>query len=450
METIAALSTAPARSGVGVIRISGDDAFSVADKLFITAAGKRPAYRYMTYGSIVSRDGRLIDKAMAVYFKGPNSFTGEDVVELHCHGSLAVINMSLTEIFALGVRQALPGEFTKRAFLEGKLDLTQAEAIGELIAAESEQLAYNAAAQLEGSLSVKIEDMYNRLILVLAHFQAVVDYPDEDIDELKKEDIISRISCEVKELDSMISQGERGSLYREGIKCAIVGSPNVGKSSLLNALAGYNRAIVTPVAGTTRDIVEAEVMVGGITLKLQDTAGLRETEDTVEKIGVELAKKALEESALILYVIDGGEPYTGKILHNAGMNGKPVIAIVNKNDLEISADIERIKRDFERVIELSAKNRTGLDLLEAEIKRIFDTGELSFDGTLITSARQLGACAAARDGLQAALEALSIGSLPDMIMYDIEQACAMLAGITGRNTTEDIVDSIFANFCVGK
>ena len=307
-ETIAALSTAAFKSGIGVIRISGDCAREAAEKVFQPHMQSRWKPRKMINGTLRNHDGCVIDHVLAVWFEAPNSFTGEDVVELQCHGSLAVLNSALTALYSGGVRPASAGEFTKRAFLNGKLDLSQAEAVGDLIAAETEEAAVNAAAQLDGALSRELGDIYDRLVELLAHFQAVVDYPDEDIEDFgldRAEAILSGAACR---LEKLLDGYKRGRILKEGIDCAIIGRPNVGKSSLMNALVGYDRAIVTPVAGTTRDIVEAYANVGGVTLKLHDTAGIRSTEDTIESIGIERALSSARSASLILAVIDGSAP----------------------------------------------------------------------------------------------------------------------------------------------
>ena len=451
METIAALSTAPFRSGVAVIRISGDKALEIAEKVFISSTGRRMKPREMTLGELKNTAGETLDRILAVRFKKPNSFTGEDVVELHCHGSTAVINSALTALFVAGARQALPGEFTKRAFLNNRLDLTQAEAVGELIAAETEQIALNAAAQIGGSLTKSIDGIYNALIGVLAHFHAVVDYPDEDIDELRAEDILSELKSQEEKMDRLIENGQRGRTAKEGIVCTIIGRPNVGKSSLMNMLSGYDRAIVTPTAGTTRDIIETDVVLGGIPIRLQDTAGLRQAENEIEKIGVDLAKNAAKNAAVIFWVIDGSEPVSEDdfaILENLGE--KPVIALINKSDLGQRVDIEKILESVDSALIVSAKEGTGFEKLDEKIREIAGTGGLTFDGSIITNARQLGLCMSARENIINAARLTGDGYPPDMALYEVEDACGRLSELIGKKVSDDIVDRIFSDFCVGK
>jgi tRNA modification GTPase len=451
METICALSTAPLKSGIAVIRISGEDVSRVLDSIFSPFDNKPLSNRVMTYGRLVNYNGEAIDQILCVYFAGPNSFTGENVAELHCHGSLAVVASALSTLYAHGVRQALPGEFTKRAFLNGRLDLTQAEAIGELIAAENEQAAINAAAQLDGVLSREISGMYSRLVDVLAHFQAVIDYPDEDIDDVKATDITISLRCEADRLYNILKMTERGRHIKSGIRCAIIGKPNVGKSSLLNSLAGYDKAIVTPFAGTTRDIVEADISLGGLMLKLQDTAGLRVSSDEIEQIGIRLTKSAAENAAIILWVIDGNDTITEDGLSIPDTSQpKPIIAVINKADLPQKVDVSAISDKVSATVRLSAKDNTGFEELETAIKNILKTEDIPFDGTVITNARQEGLCRHALSMLNNAVASTELSNPPDMAMYDVEQALESLSSILGRNVSEDIVEKIFENYCVGK
>jgi len=458
-DTIAALSTAPVKSGVAIIRISGDNAMEIARRVFrpIKEGGWKP--RTMTYGSLLNLDGHVLDSILAVWFKAPNSYTGENVVELHCHGSLAVINAALSALYSCGARPAEAGEFTKRAFLNGKLDLSQAEAVGDLIESGTEEAAINAAAQIGGALSRALGAIYDELLDLLAHFQAVVDYPDEDIEEFGISTAIQTLNAAAARLETLANGYERGKVLKEGIDCAIIGRPNVGKSSLMNSLVGYDRAIVAPIAGTTRDIVEAYAKVGGVMLRLHDTAGIRQTADYIENIGVERAIKTAQSSSLIFAVVDASGPITEedrRVLETAA--GKRSILLVNKIDLvkQESGDLygdcslrEWTDR-FAFILRISAKTGQGFDALEEAVRTMYQAGDLKPDGTLITNARQEGACRTAADVLNNAALALAAGYPPDMVLYDVEQGLERIGDILGKHTPDDVVDRIFANFCVGK
>jgi tRNA modification GTPase len=445
----------------------------------------------MAPGLLRNLDGKTIDSILGVWFKAPNSFTGEDVVELHCHGSLAVLNAALAALYSGGVRPAEAGEFTKRTFINGKLDLSQAEAVGDLIDSSTEEAAINAVAQLGGALSRELGGIYDELVDLLAHFQAVVDYPDEDIEDFGIEKA-RLILIDMKDrLDNLTEGYQRGKVLKEGINCAIIGRPNVGKSSLMNVLVGYDRAIVTPVAGTTRDIVEAYAKVGGVMLKLHDTAGIRETDDYVENLGVERAIMAAKSSPLVLAVADGTQPLNEedrKVFEN--ILEKRAILLINKSDLietsgDQNAEIEKphiysdssnkplkeshdipdaphyrllnkigitteMAARFNSVIFISAKTGDGLDELSAAVRNMYSSGDLRLDGTLITNARQEGACRSASAMLRSAAASLESGFPPDMVLYDVEQGMERIGEILGKNTPDDVVERIFANFCVGK
>ena len=454
-DTIAALSTAPAKSGIAVIRISGDKALDLTNRVFIPKGKSRWIPRMMKNGTLLNRDGDPIDSILAVWFKGPNSYTGEDIVELHCHGSLAVINAALSALYYYGARAAEPGEFTKRAFLNDRLDLGQAEAVGDLIEAVTEEAAVNANAQLQGALSKKLEEIYDMLTDLLAHFQAVVDYPEEDIETFSVETAHSVMEDAAFRLTQLTKGYETGKVLKEGIDCVIIGRPNVGKSSLFNTMLGKQRAIVTPVAGTTRDVVEAYAKVGTVTLKLRDTAGIRETEDPIEDIGVEKARDAVKQAALAIVVIDGSQPLTDEdrtVLDFA--KDKKALLIINKSDMEqdptINEELQQWTGNFKGIVEISAKTGSGIDQLEHVINELYSMGDIKPDGTFITNARQEGACRTAELILRGAINSINGGFPPDMILYDVEQAMERIGEILGRNTPMDIIDRIFENFCVGK
>lgn len=448
-DTIAALSTAPAKSGLGVIRISGSGALEGALRLFKPTVKLKP--RVMTLGNLSNIDGEIIDSILGVWFPAPNSFTGEEVVELHCHGSIAVLNSALAALYSSGIRPADAGEFTKRAFLNGRMDLSQAEAIGDLIDSEIEEYAINAAAQVRGVLSSELNDVYEDLLLLLAHFQAVVDYPDEDIDEFLTESAIARMKNAAKRLERLIAGTERANILKEGVDCVIIGRPNVGKSSLMNALVGYDRAIVTPIAGTTRDVVDAHVRLGGVPVRLRDTAGIRNTIDPVENIGVDRALAAAGEASLVMLVIDGSKPLTEadtRVLTGAEVD--KTILLINKSDLAQAYIPLEILAKLQKTIPISAKTGIGLDLLEAEIRERYSFGNLRYDGTLITNARQEGACRLAIEAVGNGITALRSGYPPDMVLYELEQGIERIGDILGKNTPEELITTIFSKFCVGK
>ncbi len=451
-DVIAAVSTGREVSAIGVVRVSGDGCFAVCERVF--RAANRKAFgeqdpRKMTLGTLLDREGRPIDQVLAVRFPGPGSYTGEDCAEFHCHGSPVVLDEALRALFAAGARQAGRGEFTKRAFLSGHLDLTQAEAVIDLIEAETAAAARNAVEQLGGSLRQKIETVYNSLLEIASRFYAVVDYPDEDISELSQEETRQTLQNAVQSLSDLLATFSRGQVLRQGVPAAIIGRPNVGKSSLLNALLGRERAIVTDVAGTTRDTVEEKAVVGGVLLRLIDTAGIRETSDTVERLGVERARAAAGEAVLSLLVLDGSAGVTDgdAAAINAAALAREQIVLVNKSDLPQAADLEKLRERFSCVLSVSAKEGTGLSALEQAVAERFPTGE---PGRLLTNARQAEAVGRALDALRGALEALEFGMTPDAVLTDTENAMHALGELTGRTLREDLVSRIFERFCVGK
>ena len=453
METIAAIATAQSPSAIGIVRLSGDETRRVLAALFTPASGmavEALPYRRMTYGDIRSADGTLLDHGMAVCFSAAHSYTGEESAELHCHGSPVVLSEVLQAAFAAGARQARPGEFTQRAFLNGKLDLTEAEAVIDLIDAETAESARNAAAQLSGALRRPIESVYDKLLDVSSRFYAVVDYPDEDIEDLSREETERTLMfCEAT-LSDLLGTFARGKVLKNGVATAIIGAPNAGKSSLLNALVGFDRAIVTDIAGTTRDTVEEKATVGGVLLRLIDTAGLHETDDLVEQLGVERSKKAVEDADLILALLDGstGLPASeGRAeemlapLALAAKSGKPWLLLLTKSDLGRG-------RTPEAVISLSSVTHEGFKALEAAIRTLYPAPK--GDTSLVTNARQADAIRRALDSVRAAKDALQSGMTPDVVLTEVEQAENALGELTGHTAREDMVARIFERFCVGK
>ena len=455
VDTIAAVATPPHTGAIGIIRISGDRAVPAAAALFYPTDGTtltQTPDRFLIRGQVKDRQGQLLDDGMAVVFRAPNSYTGEDVVELHGHGSPIV----LAEVLRLlceadDVRPARPGEFTKRAFLHGRMDLTRAEGVVDLITASTEDAARNAAGQVEGVIFRRLEGVYNLLSGVCAHFHALVDFPDEDIPEQQARDVISQLTQAQRSLSGLADSYARGRVLREGVACAIVGRPNVGKSSLLNALLGYERAIVTAMPGTTRDTLEEGVSLGGVYLRLIDTAGLRDTQDAVEGMGVGRARAVIDKAGLVMLVLDGSQPVTEEDKRIFEMvRGKPVIVVVNKADLPPQMDKQSLEAAFLYVCSVSAREMTGFSQLQAAVCRLFETGAPDYDGGVITNARHAQAVARAANACQAARQALAIGLTPDAALTEVESALDALGEITGRLVSEEILKSIFDRFCVGK
>jgi len=448
-DVICALSTAPAQSAIGVVRLSGDGCCSVAEKIFTPLRGalSDAQNRRLVLGTLTNREGQTIDQCMAVYSRAPHSYTGEDTVELQCHGSPAVLSAALQALIAHGARMAEPGEFTKRAFLNGRMDLTQAEAVIDLIESSTAEAAANAASQVGGALRRSVEGIYDRLTDVLAHFHAVVDYPDEDIDPFELSQQRQSLAAEAAQLRSLSASYARGQILKDGVRAVILGRPNVGKSSLLNALAGYERVIVTATAGTTRDTVEEQVRVGGVLLRLTDTAGIRDTADEIERMGVDRSLQAAEGAQLALFVCDGSEPLTEEDHRaiTAARQAECAIGLINKSDLaQVVTELP-----FDTVLTISAKDARGLDALEEIIRARFGT-EGHQSGSILTNARQAGAVEQALAALERTLQSLDAGFTPDAVLLDVEAALAALGEITGRHMREEIVSRIFSRFCVGK
>ncbi len=458
MDIIAAIATGHSPTAIGIIRVSGEGCFALCDQVFRAANGRpfpeQPSHK-MVFGEMLDAESRVIDRGLAVRFPGPHSYTGEDSAEFHCHGSPVVLRELLDALFAAGARQAKAGEFTQRAFLNGRLDLTQAEAVIDLIDAETAAAARNAAAQLDGGLRRVLEPIQDSLLDITSRFYAVVDYPDEDIEDVKPEQVAEALSSAEKQLSSLLATCQRGKVLKSGVRTAIVGRPNAGKSSLLNALAGYERAIVTDIPGTTRDTVEESVLCGGVLLRLIDTAGIRDTEDVVEQKGVERSRKALESADLVLAVVDSSVPLTDEdleVLRLAAENPR-WIAVFSKCDLwDTKAHSVGIIGSPAPAasVTLSSVTGEGLGDLENAVAALFPAGDPKEAGSLLTDQRQEEAARRARDAVRRAKDALENGLTPDAVLTDAEEALDSLGELTGRTAKEEIVSRIFSRFCVGK
>ena len=451
-HVIAAVSTGNQISAIGILRLTGDGCAAVAGKVFTLNNGQLltdAPNRKLMLGNLHDAQGRIIDACLAVYTRAPHSYTGEDTVEIQCHGSPAVLAAGLEALYLAGAQPAKRGEFTKRAFLNGQLELTQAEAVIDLIEAETADAAANAAGQVSGILQKKLAPIYNDLTDLCSHFHAVLDYPDEDIDDFHLESYTAALRNNAKALYALLQTYGQGRILRQGVAAAIVGKPNVGKSSLLNALAGYERVIVTEIAGTTRDTVEENVMLGSTRLRLIDTAGMRETEDRIEAMGVERSKTAAENADLVLFVCDGSQPLTleDQAVIETCVQHENAIALINKSDLGqavIPSDLP-----FMTVIPICAKSGNGLDQL-ADIVNTMFAGQSPCDGSILTNPRQYDAIRRAYEAMLRALQGMKLGLTPDAVLTDVEAAMEAMGEVSGATVREDITARIFERFCVGK
>ena len=449
---IAAIATGLVRSGIGILRMSGDGCIDLANRVFALYNGQALSSlpdRKLARGTLFDAQNRPIDEAMVFVSHAPHSYTGEDTVEFQCHGSPAVLTAGLSALLSNGFHQAGPGEFTKRAFLNGQMDLTQAEAVIDLIDAETADAAANAAGQVAGVLRKQLDPIYDSLMDICSHFHAVLDYPDEDIEPFRLQAYADTLTSASKKLDALLSSCRRGNFIKNGVQAAILGAPNAGKSSLLNALAGFDRVIVTDIPGTTRDAVEQTVTLGRHLLRLLDTAGIRDTSDTVEHLGVERSFQAAQSCQLAFFVVDGSKPLTpeDEAAMDAALQAPEAIAILNKQDLPCVIDPSELP--FSYVIPVSCAKQDGLDLLEQALDMVFDD-EAPCDGSILTNARQADAIAKSRASIEAALSSLRLGMTPDAVLVDVEADMEALREATGRVVREDITNRIFERFCVGK
>jgi len=456
MDTIAAVATPMGEGGVAIIRVSGTDSIDVVDKIF---RGKNKLSTVdshtIHYGFLMDpQSGERVEEVLVSVMRAPRTFTREDVVEVNCHGGIVSVQRVLELILANGARLAEPGEFTKRAFLNGRIDLSQAEAVIDLIRAKTDRAMKVALAQVEGRLSREIRELRQNLIEAMAHIEVTLDYPEHDVEDVTLNLLRDKCQEVKKEIAGMLQTAKQGKILRDGLSTAIVGRPNVGKSSLLNSLVQEEKAIVTDVAGTTRDVIEEYVNVRGVPLRLIDTAGIRETEDIVERIGVEKSRQLLQQADLILLVLNYNEPLQPddyRIFEAiAGMN---VVVIVNKFDLPQRIDLEDVKTHFPKqpLVMTSAKEEKGIDLLEQAISEIFFTGRVQQeDLTYVSNTRHIELLRQAEQAVTDAIEAIELRTPVDMVQIDIKKAWELLGEVIGESVGEDLIDQIFSQFCLGK
>ena len=450
-DTIAAIATGTQVSAIGIIRLSGDETFRVIDRLFFPYSGKKmseSADRRLIFGELRDRGGELLDVCLCTISRAPHSYTGENTAELQCHGSPTVLRAALDELFALGARQAAPGEFTKRAFLNGRMELCAAEAVADIIDAETVECAKNAAGQLSGAISRKVDGIYSALTDISSHYHAVLDYPDEDIEDFQLESYEGSLTSALTELERLLQSHERGKLMTGGIPAAIAGRPNAGKSSLLNALLGYDRAIVTAIPGTTRDTIEEKLRIGRLTLRLIDTAGIRDTDDEVERLGVERSRAAMSKAELVIAVVDGSGEITDEdreVIAQAEAAPKGIVVLSKRDIAEPDAEITTALP----VVSLSSVTGDGMDELERVIAERFPLPEVPA-GEILTNVRQADAVKRAIEYMRSAQDAMRAGMTPDIVLTETEGAMSALGELSGRTVREDVTNRIFQRFCVGK
>lgn len=455
-DTIAAIGTALSNSGISIIRISGKDSLNIIRKIFVSNSKIMP--NNIIYGKIVE-NGKVVDTVLVSYFKNPKSYTGEDVCEINCHGGVQITREILQLVLANGARLAEPGEFSKRAFLNGKMDLTKAEAVINLINSKNTTQARIAANNLEGDLYKKIKEVREELIELMAHIEVSVDYPEYDYDEVKNDNVISLLNKKIVEIDNILSTYEQGKYIKDGVNVVILGKPNVGKSSLLNALSRSEKAIVTEIPGTTRDVIEERINIGNIILNLSDTAGIRKTDDFVEKIGVKKSIEKIDEADLVIYLLNVESDIDDEdkeILSKIQNKGIKLITVINKIDkgqkLKFNGILDELKRfGVNEVIKMSVLNNEGIDELKNKIEEIFNTNDLDFENELIiTNERHRDLLNKSKEYLEVAKKEIEDNEPIDIVSIVIKNATKSLGEIIGADVNQDIVNKIFEKFCLGK
>lgn len=453
MSTIAAISTAQGQGGIGVIRVSGEDSFTIVDKIFKSVSGKKimdiKGYTAL-FGHIYNNE-EVLDEAVVLKYVAPKSFTGENVVEISCHGGMYITKEVLNAVIMSGASLAEPGEFTKRAYLNGKMDLTEAESVMDIISAKSKSAARAALFVKDGALFKKSQQVKQLLLDKAAHLSAWADYPEEDIPEVTEDSIMEAIEESISILEKLLSTYDMGQVVKEGIDTVIVGRPNAGKSTLMNLLVGREKSIVTNIAGTTRDVVEDTVLVGNVMLKLSDTAGIRDTDNEIEKIGVQKTFDKINGAGLVIALFDNNEELNSEDIDLINkIKDMPCIAVINKIDLEDKVDKKYITNNIENVVYISAKQQDNIDELKNMIEKIAGTEDFDPSAGIIANERQRNAIRNAVNSLYEAKESLAMGMTMDAITVSLQETIDYLLELTGEKAGEEIVDSVFHNFCVGK
>ena len=450
-DTISAISTATGNGGIGIVRMSGKEAIEIADKLFVSPKGKKLSEQksHTIHFGTIEVDGKVVDEVLVSVMKAPNTYTREDVVEINCHGGVATTNKVLEVLLENGARLAEPGEFTKRAFLNGRIDLLEAEATMDLISSKAESARKISMSTLTGETSNLIKDLRNELVGIISNIEVNIDYPEyEDIEVLTNENVLPSVQKFKEKLEEIIRKSEDSKVIKEGIKVGIIGKPNVGKSSLLNSLLEEEKAIVTDIPGTTRDIVEGSLIISGIPLNIIDTAGIRKTDDTVEKIGVEKSLKMIDTADLVIYILNNNEKMTDeeKELLDKTKNKKRII-VVNKIDLETKLD----KSLLDNYIEISAKENIGIDKIKNEIKRLFNIGEISSnDMTYLSNARSIALLKKSLNNINEVIEEINNDNPIDIVELSLKDAWNNLGEVIGETYTDELLDELFSRFCLGK
>lgn len=454
-DTIAAIATAPGEGGIGIIRISGDESKSVLDKIFIPANPSSLQNRKMSYGNIVDPlSNKVIDEVLCVYMKGPKTYTVEDVVEINCHGGMVPLRKTLELVLANGARMAEPGEFTKRAFLNGRLDLSQAEAVIDVIKAKTDKTFDVALNQLEGIFSERIREIRNKLVDILVNLTVNIDYPDEDIEEITYEKLSFDLNEVLSEIENLLSSADTGRIMRDGLSVAIIGKPNVGKSSLMNSLLKETRAIVTEIPGTTRDTIEEHISIKGIPVRLTDTAGIRETDDIIEKIGIEKSKESFNQADLVIFILDSSRNLEHEDMEIMELiNPDKTVILLNKIDLNqiLKKDDILLKNPGFTIIETSMKNQMGISEIENKIVDLVYGGKVSQNNNLmVTNVRHKDILEKSRKSLDDAINMVKMQEALEFIEIDVNSAYESLGEIIGETVQDDIINEVFARFCLGK